>query len=416
MSGTVQALDRPAAAALIEAATFGRAAANGGRRIGIEAELIAVDADTRSVASLTRRVLPAVRSHATRTGWTEMPAVKGAPRFAVAGGGTLTFEPGGQLEYATLPFTRPADLLEHLRAVVPPLVAAAADAGIDLIGVGIDPCNGIEAAPLQIEAERYRCMDAYFATLGRAGARMMRQTASIQMSVDAGSDAARTWRLLNALAPVITAMFGNSRDYAGVDTGQASYRATTWRQLDPSRTGLAWQAGDPLTGYTEFALGANAMFLTADGEYRPFSEWIERGAASPASLETHLTTLFPEVRPRGYFEVRSIDALPPDAYAAPVLLLAGLTADDRATDQACEVLGTPEPTLLARAATCGLRDPALASMAADLVRIAVTACRRVRDFGPGADLDSALGFFERYTLRGRCPADDARAGLIATAA
>jgi glutamate--cysteine ligase len=259
-------------------------------------------------------------------------------------------------------------------------------------------------------------MDTYFATLGEAGARMMRQTASIQVSVDAGSDPVRTWRLLNGLAPVVTAMFANSRDYAGVDTGHASYRASTWRQLDASRTGLAWQPGEPVRAYADFALAANAMFMrTAQGDYRPFAEWIDRGAASAASLEAHLTTLFPEVRPRGYFELRSIDALPPETYAAPVLLLAGLTLDDEASNQACDVLGAPDSALLVRAAACGLRDPALAATAADLVHIAMSACTRMRHCSR-VDLDSALGFFERYTLRGRCPADDARAGLMATAA
>jgi glutamate--cysteine ligase len=413
---TERALDRATAAALIEAAAFGGAAHGRAPRIGIEAELIAVDADTRSVASFTRRVVPVVRRHAARAGWTEVATAKGAPRFATPGGGMLTFEPGGQFEYATPPFARAGDLLENVRLVVPPLVAAAADAGIDLIGVGIDPCNGLEAAPLQIDAERYRCMDAYFGTIGQAGARMMRQTASIQISIDSGSDSARSWRMLNALAPVITAMFANSREYAGVDTGHASYRASTWRQLDPSRTGLAWQDDNPVHGYIAFALAANAVFLRgADGEYRPFEDWIARGAASAASLETHLTTLFPEVRPRGYFELRSIDALPPAAYAAPVLLLAGLTSTDAVVDQACEVLGMPDPGLLNRAATCGLRDPLLASMARDLVHLAVSACRSMQP-DVTAHLDTALDFFERYTLRGRCPADDARAGLIATAA
>jgi glutamate--cysteine ligase len=384
-------LDRRAAAALIERLAFPGEALPGPGRMGIEAELLALDATTHRVASLERRTLPLVRHHARRCGWQIVDSAKGAPRFLVPGGGSLTFEPGGQIEYASPPFLSPSALLAHVRGVLRPLTDAAADAGIELLGAGIDPWNGPRDAPLQIEAERYRCMDAYFGAIGEAGRRMMRQTASIQVCLDPGADPSRTWSLLNALAPYLTALFANSRAYAGEDTGHASFRAKTWQLLDPARTGIAAGDGDPTTEYVRFALAAPAMFLRSpDGEYLSFGEWVDRGQATAEHLATHLSTLFPEVRPRGYLELRSIDALPIDQYAAPVLLLAGLTLDENAARAAAELLGRPDPSLLPRAALCGLSDAALAATAKELVALAIEGCHRLGELCDGHDVDAVL--------------------------
>lgn len=378
------------------------------RRMGLEIELLPFDAATNAVAGFATQTLPMVRRHAFAHGWRECVSPKGARRFETPAGGALTFEPGGQLEYATPPFTTPSALLTHVRQVIDPLGVAARRAGLELRGCGIDPFNTLDAAPLQVEIPRYRCMDDYFATFGPAGARMMRQTASIQVNVDPGEDPVGCWRLLNALAPVLTAMFANSRAYGGAPTEHASYRAATWRHVDPARTGLAWTPGDPVAGYVAFARAAPAIF-PGSGRPRPLADWLAAGPG-PAGIETHLSTLFPEVRPRGYFELRSIDALPVDAYAAPVLLLAGLLFEPRAAAEALDMLGLPDPSLLERAGTCGVRDPVLAGRSRSLVELGLAGCERLR---PGliaaADLDAACCFFERFTLRGRCPSDDAAA-------
>jgi glutamate--cysteine ligase len=411
-------LDGAAVARFIEAATFGRPDPAQPMKIGIEAELIPVDAVSRKPVSISPGLLPVIERHAADEGWTAVHSPKGAPQFDVAGGGRLTFEPGGQVEYATPPFVSPGALLENVRRVVGPLTRAAADAGIDLVGAGIDPFNGPAAAPLQIEADRYRQMDAYFATIGDAGARMMRQSASIQVNVDAGPEPHRSWKVLNAAAPYLTAIFANSRCYAGADSGHANYRARTWQMLDPSRTGLAWSPTGDAAGYVAFALEAKAIFeRAASGEYLPFRDRVRDGAVTPDVAALHLSTLFPEVRPRGWFEVRSIDAQRPEWYAAPVLIIAGLAFDAEALLQADELLGTPDPELLERAAREGLRDTALGRGASDLVRIAMEGCRRLGSLCGDRDIGEALEFFQEFTLPGRSPADSGpQPGSIATAA
>lgn len=365
--------------------------------IGAEVELLSLDAATRRPASVRHQLLPFLRAYAARAGWLEAASTKGVPRFLLPAGGAVTLEPGGQLEYATRPHSTPRALLDDLAATVPPLIATAAAVGVALVGEGMDPVNDIDDAPLQLVAERYARMDAYFATISRAGARMMRQTAAVQVNVDPVGPVDVVWQTLNAAAPYLTAIFANSPRRAGLDAEVASARALAWRELDPLRTGVMRSAGDAAEEYAGFALWAPAMFRRdADGQYLRFCDWARRNEADEAFLDTHLTTLFPEVRPKGYFEVRAIDALPPAWYAAPVLLLAGITQDSEALRAAAELLGKPDPALLETAALHGLDDPHLRTRAAQLFDIALNGCRRLGSDVCGEEwMENALGYRER---------------------
>jgi glutamate--cysteine ligase len=243
---------------------------------------------------------------------------------------------------------------------------------------------------------------------------MMRQTASFQINLDFDDEPALRWQVLNAAAPCLVAVFANSSVYDGADTGCPSTRAQVWRALDPARTGLPW-ARAAVPRYLEFALEAPALLLPCvDGEHRRFGEWLARARVSLAQWHDHLSTLFPEVRPRGHLELRSADAVAPEWYAAPLALAAGITYDPGALRAAADLLGEPDPALLERAGRLGLRDPRLARIASDLAAIALQGCAAL---GPAvfhpADLETAAEFFERYTYHGRCPADELRPAEVA---
>lgn len=391
------------------------------RCVGAEVELLAVDALTGRPCPLepvpdgTAATLPLLRSFGARQGWTEERTPKGAPCFRVPGGGIICFEPGGQLEYASPAFPSASLLIDQLRAVVLPLREAAGAEGISLLSVGIDPLNPVESVPLQLASERYSRMAEHFARIGPAGARMMRQTASFQVSLDFDDVPRARWRLLNALAPWLTAIFANSPTYAGEDTGHRSYRAHCWRALDPRRTGLPYDDRCPVEAYLEFALGAPAILLPAvRDEYRPFRDWLRSASPTIAEWEAHLSTLFPDVRPRGHVEVRACDAVDAAWYPAPLALLTGLSYDPRALRAALDLLPAPDIGLLERAGRLGLEDPVTGSLAGDLVDLALAGCAAL---GPGffqpSHLEEARDYFDQYTRRRRAPADDVTSAAAA---
>jgi len=389
-------------------------------RIGAEIEFLVSDATThRSVPiepddTSERATLPILRSLAARNGWRECQAQCGAPAFAMPNGGELSFEPGGQIEYSAPPVASASMLVDDLRCVAATLRDTLGEHGIVLGEGGIDPCTALDDAPLQLPTvSRYREMDAYFARIGRSGARMMRQTASLQVSVDGADDPREVWCVLNAAAPYALAMFANSPTYELECTGHQSYRAAAWRGLDTARTGLRAAGGMP-DEYLTFALDARAIFLgAADGRYRRFRDWLERGRASSQDWRVHLTTLFPEVRPRGHFEVRSCDAIPARWYAAPIVFLAGLAYDRPSRRAALDLLAdsAPDTTLLARAGVCGVHDDEIRRTAHELFEMALRGCDTLgREFVSPDLVAEAHEFMQRFPARGRSLADEQLSG------
>jgi glutamate--cysteine ligase len=389
------------------------------RRVGAEVELIPLEAATGRRCPLEQGAapgtLPFLRRYGSRQGWREITTPKGTPSFQLPVGGALTFEPGGQVEYSSPPCRSPSALLALLRSVVLPLRATAAGEGIELLPAGLDPCNAADAAPLLLHTPRYTRMAEYLARIGPAGARMMRQTAAFQVSLDLDDEPSLRWTVLNAAAPYAVALFANSPMYEGAPTGCRSTRAEVWRMLDAARTGLPWDDRDPVGRYCDFALRAPAILLPElEGEHRPFGEWLKHARPTLEEWREHLSTLFPEVRPRGHLELRSCDAVPPQWYAAPLALAVGITYDPWALRAAADLLGRPDVDLLSRAGRLGLGDATIGRTAADLVDIAIAGCEHL---GPAyfhpSDLEQARLFFDQYTRRGRSPADDLEGAEIA---
>src|SRR5258705_2612310 len=123
---------------------------------------------------------------------------------------------------------------------------------IVLLALGGVRYNDNEAIPLQLHRDRYTGMTSYYDSIGPSGVQMMRQTAALQINLERGGDPKSRWRLLNALAPIVVALFANSRQYARKATGWASYRAQVWRTLGPSATGIIYDQADHIELYLGF--------------------------------------------------------------------------------------------------------------------------------------------------------------------
>jgi glutamate--cysteine ligase len=108
-----------------------------------------------------------------------------------------------------------------------------------------------------------------------------------------------------------------------------------------------------------------------------FAGWIAapgRAGREPTfdDLDYHLSTLFPPVRPKGYFEIRYLDAQPGSTWVTPVALLAALMARPSTVDQVLGVTEAAQGRWL-EAARDGLADPLLAQAAHSLVQLGADA-------------------------------------------
>jgi len=181
---------------------------------------------------------------------------------------------------------------------------------------------------------------------------MMSQTASIQCAFDYGDagDWARKFRAAAWLSPVATALFANSDRIDGAASGYRSYRQAIWRETDPDRCGLPPVVFEPdfdLQAWLDWVLRVPTIFrhrargmVPAGGV--PFVELLDAAGCEAVRLEdweTHVSTVFTEVRSYSYLEIRSADLQPRHLIAAVPALWTGLLYDETTLDAALE-LGT----------------------------------------------------------------------------
>ena len=352
------------------------------RTIGLELELIPIHKSTRMRALTTADKGASPAEVLTRLGqrerWSEESSGGDPPSWNTEDGARISFEPGGQIEISTAPQPTASEVIDSTQQLVAIIRTAMSSAGIELVARGVDPYNDVDTVPLQLHRDRYTGMTRYFESIGPSGVRMMRQTAALQINLERGEDPRPRWRLLNSLAPIVVALFANSRQYAGKRTGWASYRGQLWRTLDPSRTGIVYDEPEQVERYLRFALDAIAMRSGAGGAgYRTFREWMTEPAVNREDWLFHLSTLFPEVRPKEFFELRSADTIEPDSLAAPVVFVTGLVYDEESAQRAIELIGVPSEKLLERAGRLGLADPEIRRIASRLVVIALEGGRRL---------------------------------------
>ncbi|NIM00555.1 MAG: hypothetical protein GTN89_06715 [Acidobacteria bacterium] len=244
--------------------------------------------------------------------------------------GTITLEPGGQVEWSSQPARTLAELERHLDGHLDVMRKAGKALAVRWLEQAVDPDIPLERMHWMPKA-RYAIMRPYLGARGRLAHRMMTQTASIQVAFDYSDQ--RDWRdkfrLAALLAPVANALFANSPRIDGADTGYKSYRAICWQHTDPARCGLpevVFESHFDLEAWLDYLLTVPTIFrhrarglVPAGGT--PFGEVLGRtGCDAPKydDWETHISTIFTEVRSYTYIEVRSADLVPDDrAFQVP---------------------------------------------------------------------------------------------------
>ena len=323
-----------------------------------------------------------------RVTWPRIRAVLDA-LGPLPGGSRVTLEPGGQVELSGPPLAGVAAAVAALRADRAVLADALARDGLGLALLGTDPLR----PPTRVHpGARYAAMEEHFTAAGchEAGLAMMTSTASLQVNLDAGPP--EGWssrvRLAHQLGPVLIAVSACSPLLSGRPTGWRSTRQRIWGDLDQARCGPLLGGADPAGEWAAYALSAPVMLVRDDdGGATPvrsgaaFADWLTGEAdlgrrPTRADLDYHLTTLFPPVRPRGFLEIRYLDAAPEPWWPALAAVAATLLDDPVAADRAAEA-SEPVAGAWTRAARDGLADPALRRAATGCLTAAVDAVPEV---------------------------------------
>ncbi len=364
-------------------------------RVGLELEFHLVD----------------LRRPGQRVSWPDLCARLAVVPAMPAGSG-VTVEPGGQLELSTPPLADLVSAVAGLRRDRRALADELSDAQLGLACLGADPARPAQRlSPLS----RYAAMERHFDAggFGDAGRGMMCATAALQINLDAGPRSGWSARVsgIHRLGPVLVALSGCSPLLAGRQSGWRSMRQQVWGEIDQARCGPLLEGAHPEEEWASYALSAPVMMVrdpvSAESvpvlERVPFAVWASGArllagrAATLDDLDYHLTTLFPPVRPRGFLEIRCLDAVPDRWWPALVALTVTLIDDEVAADQAAEAC-EPAAGWWTAEAGHGLADPVLARAAGRCAEIAAARCP--------PELRPEVQAYAEMVTRRRTPGDD----------
>lgn len=344
-------------------------------------------------------------------------------------GGNISFEPGGQIEFSSAPYPCLSDAVRRMRSVQEMLDQTLALHGIELCQVGINPWHTVPDIGLQMAKSRYRAMNEYFARIGEFGQRMMRQSCTIQVNLDFGPTSetlARRYLVSQLMSPVMAGAFAFSGVVDGRQSDALGLRSRIWRHTDPTHTGLPGMekiAASPtqktcVDTYLDFVLQASVVFVTgADYKVPPmgftFLDWLEHGYEGKKPTQddfvVHLSLMFPEVRPRGFLEIRSIDCQARVFQSVPSSFVTGILYNDIALEKMLNLL-LPElsniPDLLVQS-QFGLRSPRLAGLTSKAFDIAIDGFSGLPPCFKGENAEMEFAAFNKlFAAVGRTPADD----------
>ncbi len=321
----------------------------GERKVGLELERFLIDAEGKSVPYAGEKGVHALlETLAARHAPEERVFVDGhlmGLAYTIETGDiavpvTVSLEPAAQMELSAGPSTSAAALYQALLRFDEEVARALDELGLDarFAARGYNPQA---CAPEELELipkDRYALMDAYLSKRGAYARDMMRATASTQVSLDYvdEANAMQLVRRATVLGPVFAFLFDNAPVFRG-KPAPAMARSHIWRAVDADRCGTvpgsmeADAEGASTFSFEQYArwvagvkpiLFTDASGRTVSTGNRTAAELMgERELERPELL--HLFSMvFPNVRLKGFVEIREMDALPPRLAAACASLVA----------------------------------------------------------------------------------------------
>ena len=349
---------------------------------------------------------------------------------APAAGGSITLEPGGQLELSGAPLKNLHQTCEEVGHHLQQLREISDAWGIGFLGIGFSPKWTLAETP-RVPKLRYDVMRSYMPRMGDHGLDMMHRTCTVQVNLDFSDEAdmVKKLRVGLALQPVATALFANSPFTEGRPNGFLSYRSEMWRDTDPDRTGMlpwAFEDGMGFERYVDYALDVPMYFVYRDGDYidvagASFRDFLDgKLEALPgekpneADWTDHVSTLFPEVRLKQFLEMRGVDGSPWRGICALPAFWVGLLYNGAALEAAWDLVrdwtaderqalrdGVPRLALKTPFRTGTIHD--IAKQCIDIARSGLKA--RGMDDGMGDDETGFLQIIEDVVASGQSPAE-----------
>ncbi len=221
--------------------------------------------------------------------------------FVHANGMYISFEPGGQIEYDSVPllpedretFRNSLAFISYINAEI------QSHLGIEYLGTGYVPDRG--NTPLCLTSDRYRYLHDRLSKSGSRGHEMMKSTASIHLHACIMD--------IDELPRLFSCFYAISKME---DFSMQPERRDIWNNTDPSRCALPFEHMSELTDPFQVA---RELVRVAAGAYVLGKEipYYELENKSFNDFLNHMTTIFTDVRLNikgPTFELRTLDSMP----------------------------------------------------------------------------------------------------------
>ena len=289
--------------------------------IGVESEKLLVYKKNNQAVKY-EDVIKILNMFAIENNWEKV--YDGLSLIALRGqNGTITLEPGSQIEISLKPLKMLDDIALKLTDFYTKLETYADKIGAKVLNIGIHPVSTYEDIKI-IPKRRYEYMTKYLPSKGLTPFVMMRETAGIQANFDYKDeqDAAHKLALAIKMSPIISALYSNSPMRGGKLTEYKSFRANSWLNVDEDRCGFISkklfekELDFTFNDYVETLLDVPMIFIERNGSYYEanitFREFMTNGysglTAQLSDWSTHISLYFPDVRLKSYIEIRNHDA------------------------------------------------------------------------------------------------------------
>ena len=252
-------------------------------------------------------------------------------------GKSITLEPGNQIELSGAPHSSIHYNCNESYEFLDELKKACKIFNLKMMSTSYDPFSKLENVP-KTPKQRYEIMSDEMPKNGKLSLEMMYQTCGTQINLDyiSEKDFIKKFKLSSFLVPLSTAIFANSPIKENKLNGYLSYRSYVWQNTARGGLPKIFLEDINFEKYVDMAINMPLLFLFKDGNHlRPegktFKDFMEGKLSTLKNeqpnikdFETHLATIFSEVRLKKYIEIRSLDTCEWDCHCSGPAFYTGL--------------------------------------------------------------------------------------------
>ena len=262
---------------------------------------------------------------------------------------SITLEPGNQIEISGAPLNSIHKTCNESYEFLNELKKSCKNFDLRMVSTSFDPFSELKNVPKNPK-QRYAIMTEEMPKNGKLSLEMMYQTCGTQINLDYTSekDFSKKFKLSCFLVPLSIAIFANSPIKENKLNGYLSYRSYVWQNTSRGGLPIFFLENMSFEKYVDMAINMPLLFIFKDGNHlksdgKTFKDFMNGDLSvlnnekpNIKDFETHLATIFNEVRLKKYIEIRSLDTCEWDCHCGGPAFYTGLLYGN--LDEALEII------------------------------------------------------------------------------